>query len=251
MSSNLKSFTLITTNSMTTVERGVQMSLFKKIAAQLPSRWQAELKRIYFRRQINKGTFFTDESEYKILHEFISSGDWVIDVGANIGHYTKRFSELVEANGRVIAFEPVPTTFSLLAANVQLFPHPNVSMINAAVSDKLDVVGMEMPSFSTGLSNYYQAHLSTTAGSGLSVLTISLDSLGIEQRIALIKIDAEGHESFVLAGMQKLIQKHHPVLIVETGSKEIIANLTSLGYTSQRLQGSSNILFKPDVSMMV
>ena len=223
------------------------MRLLKRIAARLPNRWQSELKRIYFRRQIIKGTFATHEPEYKILHNLIIPGDWVVDIGANVGHYTKRFSELVGVHGRVIAFEPVPTTFCLLSANVQLFAHPNITLINAAVSDKLDVVGMSIPKFSTGLTNYYEAHLSSASDSALSVLTISLDSLCITQRIALVKIDAEGHESFVLAGMQKLIEKHHPSLIVETGSKEVIDNLTSLGYVPEKLQNSPNVLFKPNV----
>lgn len=223
------------------------MSLLKQIAARLPNRWQTELKRIHFARQISKGTFTTDEPEYKILPQLINTGDWIIDIGANIGHYTKRFSELVGAHGRVIAFEPVPTTFSLLSANVQLFAHPNVTLINAAVSNKLDVVGMSIPKFPTGLTNYYEAHLSSAVDSKLSVLTIFLDQLCISQRISLIKIDAEGHESFVLSGMLSLLEKHHPILIIETGSKEIIAKLSTFGYMSERLQASPNILFKPNI----
>ena len=227
------------------------MRLLKRIAARLPSRWQAELKRIYFRRQIKKGTFVTNEPEYEILQDLIAPGDWVVDIGANVGHYTKRFSELVEAHGRVIAFEPVPMIFSLLSANVQQFAHPNVSLINAAVSDKLDVVGMSIPKYkpSTGLTkltNYYGAHLSSAAESVLSVLTISLDSICMNQRIALVKIDAEGHEPFVLAGMRGLIERHHPILIIETGCEEVIEGLTSSGYVAERLAGSSNVLFKPN-----
>lgn len=227
------------------------MSLLKRIAAQLPNRWQTELKRIYFGRQIRKGSFLTDEPEYKLLHNFICSGDWVIDIGANVGHYTKRFSELAGPNGRVIAFEPVPTTFSILSANVQLFAHTNVTLVNAAVSDKLDVVGMDIPKFSTGLINYYEAHLSSPTASELSVLTLSLDSLCINNHIALIKIDAEGHELFVLNGMQNLLEKHHPVLIVETSSKEVSENLSRLGYTQEILQHSPNIIFKPDLRIQI
>jgi FkbM family methyltransferase len=222
------------------------MLLLKQIAARLPNRWQNELKRIHFGRQISKGTFATDEPEYKILPQFITLGDWVIDIGANVGHYTKRFSELVGPTGRVIAFEPVPTTFSLLATNVQLFEYANVTLMNAAVSDKLDIVGMSIPKFATGLTNYYQASISDDADNALSVLTIALDPLRINKRIALIKIDAEGHESFVLAGIQELIKKYHPILIVETGSKDVIANLASIGYVSEKLQNSPNVLFKPN-----
>lgn len=223
------------------------MSLLKQIAAQLPHRWLTELKRIYFGWQISKGVFATGEPEYKILHSLISSGDWVVDIGANVGHYTKRFSELVGVHGRVIAFEPVPTTFSLLSANAQLFAHPNVTLINAAVSDKSDIIGMSIPKFSTGLTNYYQAHLSFSVDSTLSVLTISLDSLCINQRISLVKIDAEGHEASVLSGMQRLIERDYPVLIVETCSMEIVSNLTLLGYIPNKLPNSPNVLFKPNV----
>ncbi len=220
------------------------MHFLKKIAARLPNRWQNELKRFYFNWQICRNCFAADEPEYEILSRFIKLGDWVIDVGENIGHYTKRFSDLVGSNGRVIAFEPVPATFSLLSANVQLFAFSNVTLINAAVSDRIDMVSMCIPKFSTGLLNYYQAHM-TDADTGLSVLTISLDSLCILNRISLVKIDTEGHELFVLNGMQKLLKKHRPVLIVEADSEDIIKKIKSLGYASEELHNSPNVLFQP------
>lgn len=210
----------------------------------MPDRWQLEMKRIHFGRQIKKGRFVTDEPEYQILHELIRPGDWVIDVGANVGHYTKRFSDLVGVNGRVIAFEPVPTTFSLLSANAQLFTHPNVSLINAAVSCSLSVVGMSIPRFSTGLANYYQAHITGANDSIISVLGMSVDSLRIAQRVALVKIDAEGHETAVLDGMAAMIESSRPVLIVETGSEDVIASLESRGYLTEQLPGSPNLLFR-------
>ena len=221
------------------------MSLLKRIVARLPGRWQMELKRIRYARQIRNGTFQTDEPEYHMLSELVSPGDWVMDVGANVGHYTKRFSELVGAKGRVIAFEPIPTTFSLLSSNAQHFAHPNVSLINAAVSDHFAEVGMSIPQFSSGLNNYYEAHLTLASESTLSVLTLSLDSLSISHPISLIKIDAEDHEASVLAGMKNLIEKYHPILIVETGSQEIVSSLTSSGYVSTKLPGSPNFLFRP------
>lgn len=220
----------------------------KKLAALFPERWQSELRRIYFGRQIKRGTFETSEPEYEMLGEFVSPGDWVLDIGANVGHYTKKFSELVGGHGRVIAFEPVPTTFALLAANCQLFSHDNITLINAAASDKTEVVAMALPRFSTGLTNYYQAHISTETRhreSALIVTAFSIDALEIEEPISLVKIDAEGHESRVLRGMQRLLSEHRPILIVETGSEEVRAYLAALGYVAERLKGSPNILFKP------
>ncbi len=221
------------------------MLLTKKIASKLPDRWQNEIKRLYYARQIKKNVFFTDEPEYSMLDILLSPGDWVIDVGANIGHYTKKLSELVGPSGRVIALEPVPDTFSLLSANVSLFPYTNISLFNAAASDKLAIVGVSVPIFPSGLSNYYEAHISSASNSMLSVLTITLDSLCVDHPIRLVKIDAEGHEDFVLRGMRGIIQKYKPVLIVENPSNEAIRNLISLGYLNETLPKSPNVLFRP------
>jgi FkbM family methyltransferase len=214
----------------------------KRIAARLPERWQAELKRLHFRRQIRRGAFATAEPEYARLPEFLREGDWAIDIGANIGHYTKAFSDLVGATGRVIAIEPVPETFALLAANVQLFRHRNVSLFNVAASDRLALVGMTIPRLPSGLLNNYEATLTPSLDSMLTVLTIPVDAFGNGPRIALIKIDAEGHEARVLDGLERLVVAHRPTLIIETGGSEIATRLGNMGYETRRLPGSPNIL---------
>lgn len=213
----------------------------KRIAALLPFSWQHELRRKFFHRQIRHRTFFTDEKEYALLGNFLHPGDWALDLGANVGHYTMRMSELVGHSGRVIAVEPMPDTFSLLASNVRLFEHANVSLLNAAVSDRVDSVGIELPSFSEGLPNYYQARL-TSGATKFSVLTVPIDALSLPMKVKLAKIDVEGHELPVLQGMRRLIERDHPVLIVETSGQETIELLHSLGYVTERLPGSSNLL---------
>ncbi|MFC3549817.1 FkbM family methyltransferase [Lysobacter cavernae] len=220
------------------------MTLLKTFAAQLPSNWQHELKKLNYGRQIRRNRFFTTEPEFALVDSIIQPGDWVIDVGANVGHYTKRFSELAGPGGRVIAFEPVPTTFALLAANVRLFANNNVTLLNAAASNTTATVGMAIPHFDSGLTNYYEAHLSALDDGALAVLALPIDALGIEHRVALVKVDAEGHDAVVLDGMQRLLARDHPVLIVETASDDVIASLTRLGYGWQRLPDSPNLVFR-------
>lgn len=214
-----------------------------RLAAKLPETIQNELKRIHYRRLMRRNRFVSPEPEYRILPHIVKPGDWVIDVGANVGHYTKRLSELVGRSGRVLSFEPVPTTFSFLAANSSLFTHANVTLFNIAVSNKTELVGISVPYCSSGLKNYYLAQL-TNDPSGLRVMTVSIDSLDIAHRVSLVKIDTEGYEDVVLQGMEKTLLRDLPVLIVETNSRDIEERLSAIGYTSERLKDSPNILFR-------
>ena len=220
----------------------------KRLLALVPQGWQSELKRIYYGRQIRHGTFFTTEPEYDLLDSFIRPGNWVIDIGANVGHYTKRFSELTGPSGRVVAFEPVPETFTLLAANLKQAKCSNVTLINAAASDKSESVGMDIPSFKSGLKNFYEAHIIANQDArGLNVLALGIDSLAIPHKISLVKIDAEGYELPVLAGMAGLLVRDHPLLIVETANEETVGFIGTFGYQGERLQGSPNMLFRATV----
>lgn len=218
-------------------------SLAKKIASKLPARWQNELKRFQFGYEISRDRFHTDEKEYAMLDQWISDGDWVLDIGANIGHYSARFSELVGQSGRVIAFEPVPATFELLAANMARLPQKNVTLLNLAASDSTGIVGMSIPKFDSGLDNFYMAHV-TDNSADLQIMTAAIDMLDIRHSITLAKIDAEGHELPVLIGMQKVLERDHPVLIVEDNSPKLAEFLQGLDYKPTKLESSSNTIFE-------
>jgi FkbM family methyltransferase len=167
-----------------------------------------------------------------------------LDIGANIGHYTVRLSRLVGAEGRVLAFEPVPDTFGLLAANVAAAKCGNVTLINAAASADSGVAKMTIPMFSSGMKNFYMAQLTEREGE-LAVLTLAVDNLHLPHRVSLIKIDAEGHEIPVLAGLRAIIERDKPVLIVENSSERIAQQLRDGGYVCDRIEGSSNLVFRP------
>jgi FkbM family methyltransferase len=218
-------------------------SLAKRLAALLPQTTQQELKRRRFQREIAGGTFRTDELEWELAAQWLGPGDWAIDVGANIGHYTKRFSELVGATGRVIAFEPVPATFELLAANAARFSCANVTLLNMAASDTTALVRMSVPQFDTGLTNYYQAAIQATGGD-IAVLACAIDSLRLAQPVRLLKIDAEGHDGVALRGALALLERDRPVVVIESIDEGVSAMMAELGYTCERLPGSSNTIYR-------
>ena len=218
-------------------------TLGKRVAARLPHGWQQALKRRHFQRQIASNAFLTNEPEWELSSRWLAPGDWAIDVGANIGHYTKRFSDLVGARGRVIAFEPVPATFELLSANAAQFALPNVTLLNMAASDASQVVGMDIPDFRTGLKNYYGAAI--TAGlAELQVMTCAIDSLNLSGPVRVLKIDAEGHDAVVVRGARRLIAANRPTIVMESGSDEVREYLESLGYRLESVAASSNVIYR-------
>lgn len=215
-----------------------------RIAAHLPAHVQCSLKRHYYRWQIRTNRFLTDEPEFQLLPAWVELGDWVLDIGANVGHYTARLSKLVGPEGRVFAFEPVPATFELLSANASAFACRNVTLLNLAASDRSGPVSMEVPlSEDAGLQNYYMAHLTHNSVNGIRTYALPVDSLDLSQPISLVKVDAEGHDMAVLAGMVRTLNRFHPVVIVEDHSDEMARFMAALSYGAHTIPGSPNRIF--------
>jgi FkbM family methyltransferase len=166
-----------------------------------------------------------------------------IDVGANVGAYTLRMSQLVGPSGRVYAFEPVPGTFASLTRNVNAVGATNVTLFNAACGEETGLVGMSVPDDSDGLPNPYLAHISKTPMS-LNALCLQIDALQLRDRIALVKIDAEGFDAQVVFGMRTLLANSHPRIIIESRDSRVEATLAELGYELLDDPKSPNAIFE-------
>jgi FkbM family methyltransferase len=223
------------------------LGILRRIAAFLPQNLQHSARRAWHSRQIRLGHFASDEPEFALLGQFVRPGDSVIDVGANVGHYTVRLSQLVGPQGRVIAFEPVPATFEVLATNVHAAGCENVTLFNTAASALTRMVSMTVPRFPDGLANYYQASIGTAVPgqSAIQALAIPIDALGIPHRISLIKIDAEGHELDVLKGLRQTLASHRPKVILEASGQASMDFLSGLDFRFTRLQNSPNVICIP------
>ena len=215
------------------------MKIQSNLIGRLPRRAQLEFKRLRYRHRIARGTFVPDEPEIAYISSVAGIGDWVIDVGANIGHYTCHLANCVGPSGRVFAFEPIADTFALLAANVSAYGLRNVTLLNVAVSTERGLRSMSVPNYEhVGLLNYYRAHLDPQGNH--SVFCLPLDRLFPENKIGLVKIDAEGHDMEVLESMKQLILASKPILIVEASLDSPVANwLRNIGYRVNKIDSSS------------
>src|SRR5262245_6887232 len=111
----------------------------------LPPGLRSAAKQARYHWLIRGGRFRSPEPEYRNLSSYCGPGDWVLDIGANVGHYSCRLSALVGSAGRVFAFEPIPETAALLASNIECFPHRNVTLLNLAVGNRTGIVNMKVP----------------------------------------------------------------------------------------------------------
>jgi FkbM family methyltransferase len=220
----------------------------KRIAFRTPGGLQAHLKQILYGYRIRNGTFDAGEPEWDRLSSWLEPGMVALDIGANVGMYTLRMSDLVGPTGRVIAFEPIQETFNLLARNVSRARHKNITLVNAAVSDQARLVSMEIPNLAEGSSNFYMAHITDETGTGPTVLSLAIDGLSLQSKIDLIKMDVEGHELAALQGMQGLLARDLPTLIIEGKDPGVAALLNGLGYGSHALSGSPNTIFEANTS---
>jgi FkbM family methyltransferase len=166
-------------------------------------------------RDINNGVL--DEKEAAFLTHFIHTDSSVLDIGANYGHYAIDMSRIC-SEGQVLAFEPVPFTHKVLEKIVAHFGNGNIILNHAAVSDQMGTIEMTVPLLDFGAPNTGVAYIgdqTTTSSKTVQVKTIAIDELPIKTKIDFIKIDIEGHEPQAFRGMEKLLQKDRPVILIE------------------------------------
>ena len=130
-------------------------------------------------------------------------GETVVEVGAGIGIESIMYSRAVGANGRVIAIEAHPRTYSCLVKTCEYSSLTNVTPLNIALVDREQVVSIE--DSSKHLSN---AIVPGAGGSDIQVRGRSLDDvcadLGVGD-ISVIRTNIEGAERFVIQGMNAVI----------------------------------------------
>jgi FkbM family methyltransferase len=183
------------------------------------------------------------------LARCVRPGMTVIDVGANYGYYTLLLADAVGEAGHVIAVEPNPAAVTLLGQSVllnghsgrtQIVPHalgatagkrllflPSGEPKNATLVDREDVIN----------------------GRTIEVSTVTLDEIALTYpKVDLVKIDAEGGEQEILAGMPNLIERDRPMLVLEYNAARyaepyaFLEKLLTAYSTAEELELTGNIV---------
>jgi len=139
------------------------------------------------------------EFDVDFFFTYLKEGDIVIDVGANIGRTALAASVAVGDRGKVFAFEAHPRIFQYLKGNISLNRAKNVHPFNMAVGE-----GNGGIFFSD--SKWDDTNREIDDSDGVEIEVGQLDHLvTLNETIALLKIDVEGYEKFVLEGAERLV----------------------------------------------
>jgi len=227
------------------------LSFFKQKGLKwLPEHSLRFLKKIHYARYLSSLSV-EEEPDLKILKYIVKPGEYALDIGANIGLYTKVLSQLVGKSGHVYCIEPIPATFDILCSNLKRLNIKNVEPMNYAISDSNKIVTMEIPEYLTGGDNYYQARIvnknkrgkSAKNAKSIKVETITIDSqfCEIADKISFVKCDVEEHELECLRGAREFIKKSQAAWLIEvsgdpdeyeSSAQHIFNTLSNLGYYS-------------------
>ena len=150
----------------------------------------------------------------RILESVVTYDSVCIDIGANVGALTLVMSKLTGPKGMVYAFEPGPSTFKRLQANIELNELTNITPVRVGLGERKEVLGWRMDRINPG-----NAGLTHGAEFDELIDVITLDSF-IEsqsiQSVDLLKVDVEGMEFPVFLGGQKTLETFRPTILFET-----------------------------------
>lgn len=196
---------------------------------------------IYYEVYDCHSSVYIDDCLYQRDKCYIKPGDVVLDLGANIGIFSRFASD--KGASKVYSFEPVQENFKLLALNRP----DNCEAHRLAVSDK-DNQSLKIaykPDCPGGSSI-----LKYDDGITQNCMSITIDTLvnnNIIEQPDFIKMDIEGAEVLAFKGTSDTILKrvrciamemHMPVIDQE--AKYIYDRLKSLGFSSFTLNNPDN-----------
>lgn len=137
-----------------------------------------------------------------------------LDIGAHVGAVAVYLARKFE---RVIAFEPVPSTFEFLQLNTADIA--NITAMNVAIGPKAGEVYLShYPRH--GQLSHVDGGLDTDSTSRIGPIPAqTIDSMELAD-VSFIKIDVEGFELPVLEGAVETIRRCRPLMLVEQNGNE-------------------------------
>ncbi len=173
-------------------------------------------------------SMIVSSSQLNFFKKFINNGDFVIDIGANIGDTGLPMGLAAGAGGTVLALEPNPHLYKILKVN---------STLN---KDKLNLIPLPYAATKEDGEFYYNSSEATFNNGGISKLKskfhgkyeleekingVNLDRLlrseysSLLSSLTCIKVDTEGYDKDILLSLRSIIDEFKPSIMFEVFKK--------------------------------
>jgi FkbM family methyltransferase len=198
--------------------------------------------------------------ETSVFRSLCREGDFVLDIGANIGWYAVIGSFSVGRIGRVMCFEPDTDNYEILERNLQRCAATNVQALRIALGAVSTDANLYLSETNCGDHHLFD---DGTARITVPIRTDTLDQIFVD-RVRLpdiVKSDTQGSEGLILRGAGQLLAKGwRPAWLLEfwpfglcksgTDPLELVKTLRDLGYQFFEIIEQNLKLVKTDHEML-
>ncbi|MEQ1648129.1 MAG: FkbM family methyltransferase [Hyphomicrobiaceae bacterium] len=173
-----------------------------------------------------QGVFEPTTTRYVI--DTLKPDDVFVDIGAHFGYFTLLASRLVGPSGKVVAIEAMTSTFEQLSKNVRHNGLENVEVHNAAAySEATTLTFKDFGLVHSSLNTAFEVR-GVLEGKTAKFVSVDVQARRADdilaplqnRRVALIKIDAESSEEFVLQGLSGTLGRSRPDVLLELGGAQ-------------------------------
>lgn len=211
--------------------------------------------------QIQKFGWYEDEKfETEVFAKNLKKDMTVLDLGANIGFYSLLARSVVGPGGNVYSFEPFPENISLLRQSIHENKFENMTLIEAAVSDKSGESFLYLSP--DACSEHSMLDLDFDYNKNQSQKKLKIQALNIDDyfvsfddKIDFIKMDIEGSEFRALDGMKKTLEQNQQISIMTEfwpngfrkdgkAPQDFLKRLVDLGFELFHIDSSNSTLAK-------
>jgi FkbM family methyltransferase len=159
---------------------------------------------------------YYERQETDLIKQLLKPEMIALDIGAHIGYFTLLMAKSCK---RVYTFEPNDDNFKTLCENIKLNFMTNIYPFHFAIGEKRELVKLYLCDYNSGMHRSYPSNYCTNNHQLTAIENI--DFFDFSKEIDFIKMDIEGSEFGALKGMERLLDAHHPTILMEFCPKYI------------------------------
>lgn len=188
-----------------------------------------------------------NQSDVDFFRQFIKEGDFIIDIGANIGDTTVPMAIAAGKEGLTLGFDPNPYVYRILEANARLNrDKTNIVPVCSAIStqeEEFYFISSEASFANGGISptreSIHGKYIYPDKVKGVNLFSYLKKNFKESlAKLSFIKIDTEGYDKEIIRSIADLIKAYKPVIVAESFGKssdqakmELYELISKHGYT--------------------